>query len=155
MKRMSEVTNVRAITAELVDDEDPDAEAARARGRQLTVPRGVQVYDVNGPFFFGAAESFKEAMLAGGGGPVPRVLILRMRQVPTIDATGISVLRDVTRRSRKEGTAVILCGVDAEPRAAMERAGLVLELGADRFVPTYRAALDLAEQLVAKTGQTA
>lgn len=155
MKRMSEVTNVRAITAELVDDEDPDAEAARARGRQLTVPGGVQVYDVNGPFFFGAAESFKEAMLAGGGGPVPQVLILRMRQVPTIDATGISVLRDVTRRSRKEGTAVILCGVDAEPRAAMERAGLVLELGADRFVPTYRAALDLAEQLVAKTGQTA
>jgi SulP family sulfate permease len=155
MKRMSEVTNVRVITDELSDDEDPDAEAARARGRELKVPPGVQVYDVNGPFFFGAAESFKEAMLAGGGGRPPRVLILRMRQVPTIDATGISALRDVIRRSRKEGTAVILCGVDAEPRAVMENAGLIEELGTERFVPTYRAALDLAERLVAEKGQVA
>ena len=103
MKRMSEVTNVRMITDEMSDDEDPDAEAARARGRQLVVPPGVQVYDVNGPFFFGAAESFKEAMLAGSGGAAPRVLILRMRQVPTIDATGISALRDVIHRSAQGG----------------------------------------------------
>jgi SulP family sulfate permease len=149
MKRMSDVANVRMITDEMSDDEDPDAEAARARGRQLVVPAGVQVYDVNGPFFFGAAESFKEAMLAGGGGIAPRVLILRMRQVPTIDATGISALRDVTRRSRKEGTAVILCGVDEHPRETMARAGLVEELGAENFVPTYRAALALAERLLA------
>jgi len=155
MKRMSEVTNVRMITDEMSDDEDPDAEAARARGRQLAVAAGVQVYDVNGPFFFGAAESFKEAMLSGSGGVAPKVLILRMRQVPTIDATGISALRDVIRRSAKERTAVILCGVDAEPRATMERAGLAEELGRDRFVPTYREALALAAQLVAQPGQAA
>ena len=153
MKRMSEVSNVRVFGDELSDDEDPDAETARARGRALKVPSGVQVYDVNGPFFFGAAESFKEAMLAGGGGRPPLVLILRMRQVPTIDATGISALRDVIRRSRKEGTAVILCGVDAEPRRIMENAGLVEELGAGQFVPTYRAALELAERLVAEKAQ--
>jgi len=155
MKRMSEVTNVRMITDEMSDDEDPDAEAARARGRQLVVPPGVQVYDVNGPFFFGAAESFKEAMLSGSGGVAPRVLILRMRQVPTIDATGLSALRDVTRRSAKEGTAVILCGVETEPRQTMERAGLAEELGPERFVPTYREALALAEQLVAQQGRAA
>ncbi len=155
MKRMSEVTNVRMISDEMSDDEDPDAEAARARGRQLAVPAGVQVYDVNGPFFFGAAESFKEAMLSGSGGAAPRVLILRMRQVPTIDATGISALRDVLQRSRREGTAVILCGVEAEPREVMGRAGLVEELGANRFVPTYREALALAAQLVAQWGQVA
>jgi sulfate permease, SulP family len=155
MKRMSEVTNVRMITDEMSDDEDPDAEAARARGRQLAVPAGVQVYDVNGPFFFGAAESFKEAMLSGSGGAVTRVLILRMRQVPTIDATGISALRDVIQRSAREHTAVILCGVDAEPRETMERAGLAEELGRDRFVPTYKEALALAAQLVAQRGQAA
>ena len=155
MKRMSEVTNVRMITDEMSDEEDPDAEAARARGRQLAVPRGVQVYDVNGPFFFGAAESFKEAMLAGSGGADARVLIIRMRQVPTIDATGLSALRDVIRRSGREGTAVILCGVEAEPRIIMERAGVVEELGPDRFVPTYREALALAGVLVAQQGQVA
>jgi len=155
MKRMSEVTNVRMITDEMSDEEDPDAEAARARGRQLVVPRGVQVYDVNGPFFFGAAESFKEAMLAGSGGAVAGVLIIRMRQVPTIDATGISALRDVIHRSAREGTAVILCGVEAEPRNTMERAGLVEDLGPDRFVPTYREALALASGLLAQRGQVA
>ncbi len=155
MKRMSEVTNVRIITDEMSDEEDPDAEAARARGRQLVVPRGVQVYDVNGPFFFGAAESFKEAMLAGSGGAVAGVLIIRMRQVPTIDATGISALRDVIHRSAREGTAVILCGVEAEPRNTMERAGLVADLGPDRFVPTYREALALASGLLAQRGQVA
>ena len=155
MKRMSEVTNVRMITDEMSDEEDPHAEAARARGRQLVVPRGVQVYDVNGPFFFGAAESFKEAMLAGSGGAVAGVLIIRMRQVPTIDATGISALRDVIHRSAREGTAVILCGVDAEPRNTMERAGLVADLGPDRFVPTYREALALASGLLAQRGQVA
>ncbi len=150
MKRMSEIANVRAITDELTDDEEPDAEAARRRGRQLVVPPGVQVYDVNGPFFFGAAESFKEAMLAAGAGAAPpRVLILRMRQVPTIDATGISALRDVARRSRKEGSEVILCGVADEPRTVMEHAGLLDELGPEAFVPTYRAALELAERRLA------
>ena len=155
MKRMSEVTNVRMITDEMSDEEDPDAEAARARGRQLVVPRGVQVYDVNGPFFFGAAESFKEAMLAGSGGAAARVLIIRMRQVPTIDATGISALRDVIHRSAREGTAVILCGVEAAPRITMERAGLVEDLGPDRFVPTYREALLLADVLLAQRDQVA
>jgi sulfate permease, SulP family len=113
------------------------------------------VYDINGPFFFGAAESFKEAMLIGAGGVSPRVLILRMRQVPTIDATGLSALRDVIRRCRKEQTATILCGVDAHPREMMARAGLVEEIGEENFVPTYRAALDRAALLASVKGEAA
>jgi len=75
--------------------------------------------------------------------------------VPTIDATGISALRDVIRRSGREGTAVILCGVDAGPREAMERAGLEGELGSDRIVQTYREALALAGRLLAQPGEAA
>ena len=146
MKRMSEVTDVTAFSEEFHDDEDPEAELARARGRALVVPDGVQVYDINGPFFFGAATAFKDAM--AGTGRSPRVLIVRMRRVPTIDGTGINALRDMVRRSRKEGSAVMLSGLVPDVREALERAGLLAELGPDAVFATYAESLDAARERV-------
>ncbi|HEX5634285.1 MAG TPA: SulP family inorganic anion transporter, partial [Gemmatimonadales bacterium] len=148
MRRMSEVTDVTAFSAEFHDDEDPEAEMARARGRALVVPKGVQVYDINGPFFFGAAATFKDAMTTTGRSP--KVLILRMRRVPTIDSTGINALRDLVRRSRKEGTLVLLSGMPPEVREVLERAGFVEEVGAGQLLGTYAEALDRAAQAVAQ-----
>jgi SulP family sulfate permease len=148
MRRMSEVTDVTAFSQEFHDDEDPEAELARARGRALVVPEGVQVYDINGPFFFGAAASFKDAM--AGTGPSPRVLIVRMRRVPTIDGTGINALRDLARRSRREGSAVLLSGLVLDVREALDRAGLLAELGPDAVFATYADSLDAARLLVGK-----
>jgi SulP family sulfate permease len=147
MKRMSEVTGVVAFSEEFHDDEDPEAEVARARGRALVVPKGVQVYDINGPFFFGAAASFKDAMATTGRSP--KVLIVRMRRVPTIDGTGINALRDMARQSRREGTAVLLSGLAPEVREALERAGLLEELGPGAVFATYAEALDAARTRVA------
>ena len=149
MKRMSEVTGVTAFSEEFHDDEDPEAELARARGRALVVPKGVQVYDINGPFFFGAATAFKDAM--AGTGRSPKVLIVRMRRVPTIDSTGIHALRDLVRRSRKEGTAVFLSGLVSDVHEVLERAGLIEELGADGVFATYAEALEAARQRVTPT----
>ena len=149
MKRMSEVTGVTAFSEEFHDDEDPEAELARARGRALVVPKGVQVYDINGPFFFGAATAFKDAM--AGTGRSPKVLIVRMRRVPTIDSTGIHALRDLVRRSRKEGSAVLLSGLVSDVHEALERAGLLEELGADGVFATYAEALEAARQRVTPT----
>ncbi len=146
MKRMSEVTGVTALADEFHDDEDPEAEVARARGRALVVPSGVQVFDINGPLFFGAASTFKDAM--AGLGRSPRVLIVRMRRVPTIDATGINTLRDLVRRSRQEGSDVLFSGVQPPVREALERAGVVSELGEGRVVATYAEALERAAQVV-------
>ncbi len=85
MKRMAEVTNVQVITRELVDlPEGADAMDMAAR----SVPRGVEVFEIDGPFFFGAAERFKEAL--GEMGRKTRVLILRLRKVPAFDATDCS-----------------------------------------------------------------
>ena len=149
MKRMSEVTGVTAFSDEFHDDEDPEAELARARGRALVVPKGVQVYDINGPFFFGAATAFKDAM--AGTGRSPKVLIVRMRRVPTIDSTGIHALRDLVRRSRKEGSAVLLSGLVSDVHEALDRAGLLEELGADGVFATYAEALEAARQRVTPT----
>ena len=146
MKRMSEVTGVTAFSEEFQDDEDPEAEVARARGRALVVPKGVQVYDINGPFFFGAAASFKDAMATTGRSP--RVLIVRMRRVPTIDGTGINALRDMVRSSRKDGTVVFLSGLLDEVRLALERAGMLDELGPGTLFPTYAEALQAARDRV-------
>ena len=126
MRRMAEVTNISVLTHEFtdpVDDFEHDPNAVRRRA----IPEGVQVYEITGPFFFGAAEMFKDRVgrIAGK----PKVLIIRLRHVPAIDSTGLHALRDLVRRSQKEGTLVILSDVHAQPIVALERSGLYDELG--------------------------
>ena len=101
MRRMATVTNVGVVTRELKDQEevqDPNSISAR------TVPEGVEVYEINGPFFFGAVTKFKEAMRMVE--KPPKIRIIRMRNVPAIDASGLNMLREVMTESRKEGNAV-------------------------------------------------
>lgn len=126
MRRMAEVTNISVLTHELqdpVDDFERDPNAVRRR----VVPPGVEVYEITGPFFFGAAETFRERLGSIAGRP--KVLVLRMRHVPAIDSTGLHALRDLVRRSRRDGTLVLLSDVHAQPVVALERSGLYDELG--------------------------
>jgi SulP family sulfate permease len=146
MKRMADVTDVQAITREFVDpaDEggrDPDAVSKRV------VPAGVEVYEVNGPFFFGVADRVRD--LLGRIGAAPRVFVLRLRRVPAIDATGINALADLHDRCRRQGTALLLSGAHAQPLHALERAGLVERVGAENLVPDLDAALARARALLA------
>ncbi len=143
MKRMAEVTNVQAVTRELVDlPEGADPLAIGLR----SVPRGVEVFEIDGPFFFGAAERFKEAL--GEMGRKPRVLILRLRNVPAIDATGISLLRDLHHRSRRDSTVLMLSGMHSQPLAALDRAGLLTEIGEANIFAGVDEALAAARLIV-------
>lgn len=143
MKRMAEVTNVQAVTRELVDlPEGADPLAIGLR----SVPRGVEVFEIDGPFFFGAAERFKEAL--GELGRRPRVLILRLRNVPAIDATGISLLRDLHQRAKRDGTVLMLSGMHSQPLVALERAGLLDEIGAANVFAGVDDALAAARVIV-------
>ena len=126
MRRMAEVTNIRVLTHEFADpanDDEGDPNAIQRR----QVPAGVEVYEISGPFFFGAAETFKDRLSQVAG--KPKVLILRMRHVPAIDSTGLNALRDLVRRCRREGTFVLLSDVHSQPVVALERSGLYGELG--------------------------
>jgi SulP family sulfate permease len=141
MRRMAEVTNISVLTHEFtdpVDDFEHDPNAVRSR----VIPEGVQVYEITGPFFFGAAEMFKDRVgrIAGK----PKVLILRLRHVPVIDSTGLHALRDVVQRSRKEGTLVILSDVHAQPVVALERSGTYDELGEENVHGNIDDALNRA-----------
>ncbi|MBY0491266.1 MAG: STAS domain-containing protein [Gemmatimonadaceae bacterium] len=142
MKRMAEVTNVQSITSQIDDGTEEDGDGSI---RTRVVPRGVEVYEIDGPFFFGAAERFKEAL--GEVGRRPKVLVLRLRKVPAIDATGISLLHELLHRSRRQGTQLVLSGVQAQPRAALERAGLLDDIGASRVVGDIDEALGVAAML--------
>jgi SulP family sulfate permease len=140
MGGMWEVTSDRTMTREFNDREGPEmALYAEGRGR---IPPGVQIYAIDGPFFFGAAEKFKETLGQVAG--KPQVLVLLMRNVPAIDSTGLVALRDVIRRFRQGGTRVILAGVHAQPMAAISRSPLLTELGEENLVGGIDEALALA-----------
>ncbi len=141
MRRMAEVTNVSVVTRELqepVDDYDTDPNAVRQR----VVPEGVEVYEINGPFFFGAAETFRDYI--GRVTRKPQVLVIRMRNVPAIDSTGLHALKDLVRKSRREGMLVLLSDVHAQPVVAIERSGLWDELGEENIHGNLDDALNRA-----------
>jgi len=145
MRRMAEVTNISVFTHEFTDPKD-DFETDPNAVRRRTVPDGVQVYEISGPFFFGAAEMFKDRVgrIAGR----PKVLILRMRHVPAIDSTGLHALRDLVRRSRQEGTLVVLADVHAQPIVALERSGFLDEIGEDNLTGNIDDALNRAREFL-------
>jgi len=140
MRRMAEVTNVSAVVREFdeSDDGEGDPNAIRARA----VPAGVEVYEINGPFFFGAAEKFKETITELQR--APKVLVIRMRNVPAIDSTGLNALRDVVVRFRRAGTRVILSDVHAQPMGAIQRSALGDELPEEDLVGNVDDALNAA-----------
>ncbi len=143
MRRMAEVTQVGNVTR-LLEDEDEEEDAAPIRTR--TLPVGVEVFEIDGPFFFGAVERFKDAIT--GVEPRPRVLILRMRKVLSIDATGLTALDEARERTLREGGALILSGVHAQPLVAMDRAGMLDRIGEANLVAGIDAALARARELL-------
>jgi SulP family sulfate permease len=141
MRRMAEVTNVSTLTHEFVepaDDFESDPNAVVRRD----VPAGVDVYEISGPFFFGAAAMLRDRL--GEAAVTPRVLILRLRHVPAIDSTGLHALREVIERRRRDGTLVILSDVHAQPVVALERSGLYDALGEDNVHGNLDDALNRA-----------
>ena len=149
MKRMAEVTNVRALTREF-EEEETDLYATDANGmRYRDIPRGVEVYEINGAFFFGAAETFKDTLARIAG--KPKVLIIRMRDVLLLDSTGMHALKDVVHRSRKDGTTVLLSDVHMQPLVALTGSPVLEEIGQENLFTNLDAALERARALVTPT----
>ena len=143
MRRMATVTNVGVVTRELRDQEevqDPNSISARV------IPEGVEVYEINGPFFFGAVTKFKEAMRMVER--PPKIRIIRMRNVPAIDASGLNLLREVMTESKKEKTHLIFSGVHAQPLYAFTQYGLLDEIGEENVFGNVDDALDRARGLL-------
>jgi sulfate permease, SulP family len=144
MKRMAEVTNVRVVSDEFQDPRTSSDVSGAIYRRQ--VPKGVEVYEINGPFFFGAAEKFKDTLSEVS--KKPKVLIVRMRNVPAIDSTAMHALQDLVRRTRRDKTLVYLSDVHAQPLIALQQSDLLDEIGEDCLFGNIDEALAAARQQV-------
>jgi SulP family sulfate permease len=141
MRRMAESTNVSAVTGTAAGDDDgvdPYDVGTDAIERRAVTDH-VAVFEVNGPFFFGAAEGFRQAL--GAIGHPPKALVIRMRNVPVIDSSGMHALREVIRRTKREHTLVLLSELAPQPRAAMTKSGLLDEFGAAHVFENMQDAL--------------
>jgi sulfate permease, SulP family len=145
IRRMSEVTNVSAVTNEFRDDAADDSRDPNAASRR-SVPQGVEIYEINGPFFFGAVETFKDTLARVAG--KPKVLIIRMRGVLALDSTGMHALRDVVHRSRGDGTVVILSDVHVQPLVALTGSPVLAEIGRDNLFGNLDDALNRARRIL-------
>ena len=147
MQRMTDVTTVRQVTHELRNAGQDEA-ALRAETDAISkreVPAGVEVYEAEGAFFFGIAESLRDT-LAFGKNP-PRVVILRMRHVLVLDASATRALRDLNLRCRRIGATLLISGVHAQPLIAMEQSGLLEDLGEQNVIAGIDETLARANQL--------
>jgi sulfate permease, SulP family len=147
MKRMADVSNISAITREfderdeeLGDLKDPNAVVSRA------LPPGVEVYEINGPLFFGVADRLKDTLNVVER--PPKVFILRMRRVPAVDVSGIHALEEFHAKCRRQGTILLLSGVHAQPLNAFIKVRFDETLGPDSMFGSLDEALDRARELL-------
>ncbi len=144
MRRMAQISHVSSITEQLTEKEDADDPDATGK---LSIPKGVEVFEVNGPLFFGAAQNFKEALNIVKSDR-PKVLILRMRNVPIIDATGLHTLKEIVKSMQAGKTRVILSGVRTEVLEELEKSGFPKLLGRENICSDIHEAIGQAERLL-------
>ena len=159
MRRMAETTDVHAVLNEIDLNEDADmerglneidlnedADMERGNLEHLTIPEHVEVYEINGPYFFGAGNRFEDIMARYGSHP--KVRIIRMRKVPFIDSTGLHNLENMCLMSQKEGVTVVLSGVNPKVEDVLKRNHFEQIVGEDNICNHIDLALARARQLV-------
>ncbi len=144
MRRMELAFNTDSVDQHLstLSDDDPHEDPMALR--LFDVPDGVHVYEINGPFFFGAAGKFQEAT----EGEACRVIILRMRNVPILDLTGVNALEELLRRAEKDNTTVLFTGIRPQPHSVMRKYGLLDRISADHIHAAIVEALPHAAEIV-------
>jgi SulP family sulfate permease len=145
MKRMAEVTQVGYITSMMEDEEDTSDQDPNSIKR-YSVPPGVEVFEVNGPFFFGAADRFKHVLSLIVR--KPKVLILRMRTVLSMDATALRALEEVYEQTQRDGAILVLAGVHTQPMIAMDKSGLLEKIGVENVYENVNEALKRSRTIV-------
>ena len=149
MRRMTEVTNVSVETGEIdltADTDLPD------NTEHLIIPDRVEVYEINGPYFFGIANRFEEVM--NDMGSIPAVRVIRMRKVPFIDSTGIHNLTNLCEKCLRKDVRIVLSGVNPKVMSVLTKSGFDKIVGKENICPDITVALGrarvLAEQLEKK-----
>ncbi len=139
IKRVSEVSSVSVFKREVRGVEYVEGSVDTEK---LTVPEGIEVYEIEGPFFFGIANKFEEVMKRVGDRP--RVRIIRMRKVPFVDSTGAHNLESLIRSSQKENVRILLSGVNEHVRKTLEKTGIADLVGSENVCSNINEAMERA-----------
>lgn len=143
IRRMAMVTNVGIITRELSDQEEvTDVNSIQNK----KVPDGVEVFEITGPFFFGAVSKFRDAVRIVEN--PPKIIIIRMRDVPAIDSTGIHALEQLLKETKRHDTKLILSGVHTQPLMALAQAEFIEKVGEANIHGNIDDALDRAREIL-------
>ncbi len=142
IRRVAETTEVSAVTS----DDELETPEQMAHGKKI--PPDVLVYRIFGPFFFGAAEKMQDALARVG--TLPRVLILRMHLVPSMDATALNALESVVERIHAKGGVVVLSGTHRQPLQMLQKAGFIDRIGRANICAHFDHALVRAEEVLEK-----
>ncbi|GHT70485.1 sodium-independent anion transporter [Bacteroidia bacterium] len=144
MRRVTETSHVSIIKDEL--DMETDAEKT-ADNDKLILPKGVEVYEIDGPFFFGIANKFDESMKQSGG-EKSKIRIIRMRKVPFMDSTGLHNLESLYRLSQKENIQLVLSGVNEKIQNMLTKSGFTEKIGEENICSDINKALYRTEELL-------
>ena len=141
MKQMIDITELGYITRSMNGNKD-----AELHQHANLIPNGVEVFEIEGPFFFGAAMRFRDTIAQVE--KTPKVLILRMRHVPTIDATGLNALEEIIKKTTKQGTAILLCGVRPGLMKILKNAELKGIVADEMILHSFELALKKAREIL-------
>ena len=146
MRRVMETTEISVIKDEIDPNKESDLEVHE---EHLIVPEKVEVYEINGPYFFGIATKFEEIM--ANMGDRPKVRIIRMRKVPFIDSTGVHNLTNLCEMCQKDNIQIVLSGVNEKVQKVLEKTGFLYNLvGKENICPNINIALERAKEIVEK-----
>ena len=143
LQKMSTETHVSQITENLKDDDEVLARDMSA----IKIPKGVEVFEIYGSLFFGAVSQFKESIRVVAS--KPKVLILRMRNVLTIDASGLHIIEELAEEAHDNGYLLVFSAISPAVYKAMEKSGLAEYVGCENFAPDIFGALEIAERHLA------
>ncbi len=143
MRRVIETTHVSVCTDAVDLSHESDV---HIKEEVLVIPRGIEVYEIDGPFFFGVANKFDECMKQMGD--KPKVRILRMRKVPFMDSTGLHNLESFFRLSKKEGIRIVLSGVNAKVHSVLDKSGMADKIGQENICSHIDQAMKRANLLL-------
>ncbi|MBQ6681513.1 MAG: sulfate permease [Prevotella sp.] len=146
MRRMAETSDVKIISQE-IDPSQEDSDFQMGNLEHLTIPEDVEVYEINGPYYFGVGNRFEEIMGALHK-KRPKVRIIRMRKVPFVDSTGIHNLTNLCIMSQNEGIQIILSGVNPTVNAVLQKAGFYELVGEANICSHINLALERAKELL-------
>lgn len=140
MRRVMETTSV-SVKRDVIDLSNESE--VRHEDEKLIIPQGVEVYEIDGPFFFGIANKF-DGVMQSLGGDKPKVRIIRMRKVPFMDSTGLHNLESLLRLSQAENIHLILSGVNLKVRGVLTKAGFDRKIGEENICSNINEALGKA-----------